>query len=65
MKADHDIIIKQININLDYFDKLVNDNILSREELTDIVMRRHILAMKYVLKYAERNLKCKVTYKKN
>ena len=54
--------IKQINVNLDAFDQIVNDGVLTRRELTDIVLRRHILTMKYVLKYAEKNLGCKITY---
>lgn len=48
--------LKRINLNLDELDKMVKDGVLTRRELTETVLRRHILAMKQVLKYAERNL---------
>lgn len=48
--------LKQINLSLDKLDKMVNDGIVTRKELTDIILRRHILAMKQVLKYADKNL---------
>lgn len=48
--------LKQLNLSLDEMDKMVTDGILTRKELTDIVLRRHILAMKQVMRYAEKNL---------
>ena len=48
--------LKQLNLRLDEMDKMVNDGILTRKELTDIVLRRHILAMKQVMRYADKNL---------
>ena len=54
--------IKQINISLDQIDQLINDDVLTRSELTKIILHRHILAMKDVLKYAEKNLGCSITY---
>lgn len=48
--------IKQVNMDLDYFDQLVVDGVMTRQELTDIILRRHVLAMKHVLMYASRNL---------
>lgn len=48
--------LKQLNLSLDEMDKMVVDGILTRKELTDIVLRRHILAMKQVMRYAEKNL---------
>lgn len=48
--------IKQVNMDLDYFDQLVVDGVMTRQELTDIILRRHVLAMKHVLAYASRNL---------
>jgi hypothetical protein len=35
---------------------MVKDGVVTRKELTDIVLRRHVLAMKQVLKYADKNL---------
>lgn len=49
--------LKNLNITLDWLDELVQLKILTRRELTDIVCRRHILAMKQVLKYAKHNVK--------
>ena len=54
--------LKQVNLNLNYFDQLVIDGVLSRRELTDIILKRHILSMKHVLKYVERNINCKITF---
>jgi len=54
--------IKQIIKDLDYFDQLVNDGVLSRNELTKIILHRHILSMKHTIKYAEKNLNCKVIF---
>lgn len=48
--------LKQLNLSLDEMDKMVTDGILTRKELTDIVLRRHILAMKQVMRYADKNL---------
>jgi len=48
--------LKQLNLSLDEMDQMVVDGILTRKELTDIVLRRHILAMKQVMRYAEKNL---------
>jgi hypothetical protein len=48
-------ILKNLNITLDNIDDLVKQGILTRRELTDIVCRRNILAMKQVLKYAKYN----------
>lgn len=48
--------LKELNIKLDEIDGLVYDGTLTRRELTDIVLRRNILAMKQVKKYMERNL---------
>lgn len=49
--------LKNLNITLDWIDDLVKQKVLTRRELTDIVCRRHILAMKQVLKYAKHNVK--------
>ncbi len=49
-------LLKAINMNLNELDQMVNDGIVTRKELTDIVLRRHVLAMKQVLKYADKNL---------
>lgn len=49
-------LLKAINMNLNELDKMIEDGIVTRKELTDIVLRRHILAMKQVLKYADKNL---------
>lgn len=57
-------ILKDINIMLDNLDQLVKDGVLTRRELTDIILRRHVLAMKYVLRYAEKNLNCKIIHDK-
>ena len=35
---------------------MVADGVVTRRELTDIVLRRHILAMKQVMNYADKNL---------
>lgn len=35
---------------------MVTDGIVTRKELTDIVLRRHVLAMKQVQKYMKRNI---------
>lgn len=48
--------LKKINIYLNTIDKMVQDGVLTRKELTDIVLRRHILSMKQVMRYAEKNL---------
>ena len=48
--------LKQINIALDKIDQMVYDGVLTRKELTKIVLHRHILAMKQVMKYADKNL---------
>lgn len=48
--------LKKINIYLNVIDKMVQDGVLTRKELTDIVLRRHILSMKQVMRYAEKNL---------
>lgn len=53
---DREKRLKQLNIWLDCIDRTVADGILTRKELTDIVLHRHILAMKQVMKYAARNL---------
>lgn len=53
---EREMKLKRINLNLDELDRMVNDGVLTRRELTDIVLRRHILAMKQVMKYAKRNL---------
>ena len=39
-------LLKAIHMNLDELDKMISDGIVTRKELTDIVLRRHILAMK-------------------
>ena len=39
-------LLKAINMNLNELDQMVNDGIVTRKELTDIVLRRHVLAMK-------------------
>lgn len=49
-------LLKAINMSLNELDQMVNDGIVTRKELTDIVLRRHVLAMKQVLKYADKNL---------
>ena len=49
-------LLKVINMNLNELDQMVNDGIVTRKELTDIVLRRHILAMKQVMRYADKNL---------
>lgn len=48
--------LKQINLHLDEMDRMVNEGVLTRKELTTIVLHRHILAMKQVLKYMQRNI---------
>ena len=48
--------LKKINLNLDELDTFVKDGTLTRKELTDIILHRHILAMKQVMKYASKNL---------
>lgn len=48
--------LKKINIYLNTIDKMVQDGVLTRKELTDVVLRRHILSMKQVMRYAEKNL---------
>lgn len=48
--------LKKINIYLNTIDKIVQDGVLTRKELTDVVLRRHILSMKQVMRYAEKNL---------
>ena len=48
--------LKNINIYLNTIDKMVQDGVLTRKELTDVVLRRHILSMKQVMRYAEKNL---------
>lgn len=48
--------LKKINIYLNVIDKMVQDGVLTRKELTDVVLRRHILSMKQVMRYAEKNL---------
>ena len=48
--------LKQINLHLDEMDRMVNEGALTRKELTTIVLHRHILAMKQVLKYMQKNL---------
>lgn len=48
--------LKKINIYLNIIDKMVQDGVLTRKELTDVVLRRHILSMKQVMRYAEKNL---------
>ena len=53
---DRERQLKEINLMLNSLDALVNNGVLTRKELTDIVLRRHILAMKQVMKYAGRNL---------
>lgn len=54
--TERETLLKRINLNLDELDQMVNDGVLTRKELTNIVLHRHVLAMKQVLKYAERNL---------
>lgn len=49
-------LLRTININLNELDQMVKDGIVTRQELTDIVLRRHILAMKQVQKYMKRNI---------
>ena len=49
-------LLKQINMNLNELDKMIENGVVTRKELTDIVLRRHILAMKQVLRYADKNL---------
>lgn len=53
---DREKRLKQLNIWLDCIDRTVADGLLTRKELTDIVLHRHILAMKQVMRYAARNL---------
>ena len=48
--------LKKINIYLNIIDKMVQDGVLTRKELTDVVLKRHILSMKQVMRYAEKNL---------
>lgn len=54
--TDREKKLKQINVNLDELDQMVVDGVVTRRELTDIVLRRHILAMKQVMNYADKNL---------
>lgn len=49
-------LLKAINMNLNELDQMVTDGIVTRKELTDIVLRRHVLAMKQVQKYMKRNI---------
>lgn len=53
---ERELALKRINTSLDEMDKMVDAGILTRKELTDIVLRRHVLAMKQVLRYADKNL---------
>lgn len=48
--------LKQINKMLDTLDSYVSTGFLTRREMTDIILRRHILSMKEVLKYSKKNL---------
>lgn len=48
--------LNKINIYLNTIDKMVQDGVLTRKEMTDVVLRRHILSMKQVMRYAEKNL---------
>lgn len=48
--------LREINIKLNELDAMVMNGVVTRQELTDIVLRRHILAMKQVMKYAKKNL---------
>ena len=54
--TDREKKLKQINVNLDELDQMVADGVVTRRELTDIVLRRHILATKQVMNYADKNL---------
>lgn len=53
---DRNSLLKSLNIELDNIDYLVSSGMITRRELTDIVLRRHILSMKEVLKYADKNI---------
>lgn len=56
---DRNIILKNLNIALDNIDDLVHSGIITRKELTDIILRRNILAMKETRKYMNRQLNIK------
>lgn len=53
---ERELKINAFNKLLDQVDSYVNDGILTRRELTDIVLRRNILAMKQVFKYMQSQL---------
>lgn len=53
---ERELKINTFNKLLDQVDSYVNDGILTRRELTDIVLRRNILAMKQVFKYMQSQL---------
>lgn len=48
-------IIKRINKELDHLDEYVMLGAISRYELTDIVLRRHLLSAKEALEYFKKN----------
>lgn len=54
--SEREILLKEINVSLDRMDNMVKDGILTRRELTEIVLRRNILAMKRVFQYMKNNL---------
>ena len=55
MMTEREKKLKQINLYLDEIDKIVNDGVLTRKELTTIVLHRHVLALKQVLSYTKKN----------
>ena len=59
MNMDRNIILKNLNITLDNIDDLVHQGYITRKELTDIILRRNILAMRPTQKYMNRQLNIK------
>ena len=48
-------ILKKIHRELDHLDEYVMLGVISRYELTDIILRRHILSAKEALEYFKKN----------
>ena len=52
-KAD---ILKKIHREIDHFDEYVALGVISRLELTEAILHRHILSAKYAMQYFMKNL---------
>ena len=46
----------QVNLMLNTMDDFVKSGAITREELADAILKRHVMPMKYVMEYAVRNL---------